>query len=204
MEPRFGELLTAMITPFDGDGSLDLAGLRALATHLVDHGSDGLVVCGTTGESPTLTHAEKISLFEAVIDEVGGDASVIAGTGTYNTAETIELTKEVGALGVDACLIVTPYYSKPPQRGIGQQPVHRLRGEDPPGHRRGLQTRPACGAQAVDAGGQRRADARGRLGRRVHAQAVVLGVPAGRFAVLGPEHDLAPFGHGHPPNRVRW
>lgn len=118
MEPRFGELLTAMITPFDGDGSLDLAGLRALATHLVDHGSDGLVVCGTTGESPTLTHDEKLSMFEAVLDEVGGRAKVIAGTGTYDTAESIELTKEVGALGVDACLIVTPYYSRPPQNGL--------------------------------------------------------------------------------------
>ena len=118
MEPRFGELLTAMITPFNGDGSLDLAGLRTLATHLVDHGSDGLVVCGTTGESPTLSHDEKLSMFEAVLDEVGGRAKVIAGTGTYDTAESIELTKEVGALGVDACLIVTPYYSRPPQNGL--------------------------------------------------------------------------------------
>ena len=118
MEPRFGELLTAMITPFTQDGALDLDGARTLARHLVEHGSDGVVVSGTTGESPTLTHDEKISLFEAVIDEVGGDAKVIAGTGSYNTAESIELTKEAGALGVDACLTVTPYYSKPPQNGL--------------------------------------------------------------------------------------
>lgn len=115
---RFGELITAMVTPFAKDGSLDVARSRELARYLVEHGSDGVVVCGTTGESPTLTHEEKMSLFEAVVDEVGGNASVIAGTGTYNTAETVELTKEAGALGVDACLIVTPYYSKPPQNGL--------------------------------------------------------------------------------------
>lgn len=118
MEPRFGELLTAMITPFKDEGALDLTGARTLARHLVEHGSDGLVVSGTTGESPTLTHDEKLSLFEAILDEVGDDAKVIAGTGTYNTAESIELTKEAGALGVDACLTVTPYYSKPPQNGL--------------------------------------------------------------------------------------
>ena len=118
MEPRFGELLTAMITPFKDDGALDLGGARKLARHLVEHGSDGIVVSGTTGESPTLTHDEKMSLFEAVLDEVENDAKVIAGTGSYNTAESIELTKEAGALGVDACLTVTPYYSKPPQNGL--------------------------------------------------------------------------------------
>jgi 4-hydroxy-tetrahydrodipicolinate synthase len=115
---RFGELITAMVTPFDAKGSLDVARARELASYLVEHGSDGLVVCGTTGESPTLTHDEKLALFEAVLDEVGSRASVIAGTGTYNTAETIELTKEVGGLGVHACLVVTPYYSKPPQNGL--------------------------------------------------------------------------------------
>jgi 4-hydroxy-tetrahydrodipicolinate synthase len=118
MEPRFGELLTAMITPFKHDGALDLKGARTLARHLVEHGSDGIVVCGTTGESPTLTHDEKMSLFEAILDEVEDEAKVIAGTGSYNTAESIELTKEAGALGVDACLTVTPYYSKPPQNGL--------------------------------------------------------------------------------------
>lgn len=115
---RFGELITAMVTPFAADGSLDVARARELARHLVEHGSDGLVVCGTTGESPTLTHDEKMQLFEAVVDEVGSSSSVIAGTGTYNTAESIELTREAGERGVDACLIVTPYYSKPPQNGL--------------------------------------------------------------------------------------
>ena len=118
MEPRFGELLTAMITPFNKDGSLDVAGARQLAKHLIDKGCDGLVICGTTGESPTLSHDEKIQLFEAVLEEVGDRASIIAGTGTYDTAESIELTKEVSAMGVAACLTVTPYYSRPPQNGL--------------------------------------------------------------------------------------
>lgn len=118
MTPRWGEVITAMVTPFAGDGSLDVAAAKALAAHLVDNGSDGLVVCGTTGESPTLSHEEKLALFQAVLDEVGERASVIAGTGTYDTAETVELTKEAASLGVDACLIVTPYYSRPPQNGL--------------------------------------------------------------------------------------
>src|SRR4051812_15618114 len=104
--PRFGELLTAMVTPFDDEGALDLGTARALAKRLVDQGSDGLVVCGTTGESPTLSHDEKLSLFEAVIDEVGDRAHIIAGTGTYNTAESVELTKEAAGLGAEACLVV--------------------------------------------------------------------------------------------------
>ncbi len=118
MTGRFGEVLTAMVTPFNADGSFDVGGARALAAHLVDHGSDGLVVCGTTGESPTLTHEEKLSLFETVVDEVGGRAAVVAGTGTYNTAESVQLTKEACERGVAACLVVTPYYSKPPQEGL--------------------------------------------------------------------------------------
>ncbi|MDQ3941290.1 MAG: 4-hydroxy-tetrahydrodipicolinate synthase [Actinomycetota bacterium] len=118
MTGRFGEVLTAMVTPFNADGSFDVGGARALAAHLVDHGSDGLVVCGTTGESPTLTHEEKLSLFETVVDEVGGRAAVVAGTGTYNTAESVQLTKEACERGVAACLVVTPYYSKPPQNGL--------------------------------------------------------------------------------------
>lgn len=117
-KPRFGEVLTAMVTPFNGDGSLNLEGARSLARHLVAHGSDGLVVAGTTGESPTLTHQEKLALFEAVVAEVGERAAVVAGTGTYDTAESIELTRAVADLGVDACLVVTPYYSKPPQNGL--------------------------------------------------------------------------------------
>lgn len=115
---RFGELITAMVSPFKSDGSLNVVRARELAKHLTQHGSDGLVVCGTTGESPTLTHDEKLALFEAVLDEVGDRASVIAGTGSYDTRESIALTKEAGDLGVHACLIVTPYYSKPPQNGL--------------------------------------------------------------------------------------
>jgi 4-hydroxy-tetrahydrodipicolinate synthase len=115
---RFGEVITAMVTPFSADGSLDPKAARALAARLVDHGSDGLVVCGTTGESPTLSNAEKLELFSAVVEEVGDRATVIAGTGTYNTAESIELTREAADLGVHACLIVTPYYSRPPQNAL--------------------------------------------------------------------------------------
>lgn len=115
---RFGEVITAMLTPFDVDGSFNAPAASKLARHLVEHGSDGVVVCGTTGESPTLSHDEKIALFRSVIGEVGDTAKIIAGTGTYDTRESIELTKEVAALGVDACLIVTPYYSKPPQNGL--------------------------------------------------------------------------------------
>ena len=116
--PRFGQVLTAMVTPFAQDGTLDVKAARSLAAHLVDHGSDGLVLAGTTGESPTLSHDEKIALFENVLEEVGERASIIAGTGSYDTRETITLTKEASALGVDGCLVVTPYYSKPPQNGL--------------------------------------------------------------------------------------
>ncbi|MEA2432597.1 MAG: 4-hydroxy-tetrahydrodipicolinate synthase [Actinomycetota bacterium] len=115
---RFGEVLTAMLTPFAKDGSLNVAAAKDLATHLVDHGSDGLIVCGTTGESPTLSHDEKMTLFQTVLEAVGDRAKVVAGTGSYDTAESIHLTKDAGRLGVDACLIVTPYYSKPPQNGL--------------------------------------------------------------------------------------
>lgn len=115
---RFGEVITAMVTPFARDGSLDVGAARALAARLVEEGSDGLVVCGTTGEVPTLSHEEKLTMFEAVVDEVGGRATVIGGTGTYDTRESVTLTHEAAARGVDACLVVTPYYSKPPQRGL--------------------------------------------------------------------------------------
>lgn len=118
MPARFGQVITAMVTPFSTGGSLDVKAAGRLAGHLVDHGSDGLVVCGTTGESPTLTHAEKLEMFQAVLDEVGDRATVIAGTGSYDTRETIELTRAACDLGVDACLVVTPYYSKPPQNGL--------------------------------------------------------------------------------------
>ncbi len=118
MDTRFGEVITAMLTPFDRAGDLDIKGARSLAVHLVENGSDGLVLCGTTGESPTLAHAEKLDLISNVLEEVGDRATVIAGTGTYNTAETIELTKEAAGLGVKGALVVTPYYSKPPQNGL--------------------------------------------------------------------------------------
>jgi 4-hydroxy-tetrahydrodipicolinate synthase len=117
-DTRFGRVITAMVTPFADDGSFNEGAARALAAHLVDHGSEGLVLAGTTGESPTLSHDEKLRLFAAVIEEVGDRAQIIAGTGTNNTAESIILTKEAGELGADACLVVTPYYSKPPQNGL--------------------------------------------------------------------------------------
>jgi 4-hydroxy-tetrahydrodipicolinate synthase len=113
-----GEILTAIVTPFTRDGSVDLARFRALASHLVDNGSDGLVVTGTTGESPTLSDDERFALYEAAVDEVGGRATVVAGTGTYSTDHSIHLTKRAHEIGVDGFLVVTPYYNKPPVRGI--------------------------------------------------------------------------------------
>ncbi len=113
-----GEVLTAMVTPFKRDGAVDLDSFRALARHLVENGSDGLVVCGTTGESPTLSDDERFELFGAALDEVGDRATVVAGTGTYDTRHSIHLTERAHELGVDAVLVVTPYYNKPPQRGI--------------------------------------------------------------------------------------
>ncbi len=118
MTAVLGEILTAIVTPFKGDGSLDLDRFRELARHLVANGSDGLVVTGTTGESPTLTDEERFALYEAAVDEVGESATVVAGTGTYSTAHSIHLTREADAIGVDGFLVVVPYYSKPPQRGI--------------------------------------------------------------------------------------
>jgi 4-hydroxy-tetrahydrodipicolinate synthase len=113
-----GEVLTAIVTPFKRDGSVDLDAFRSLARHLVDNGSDGLVVTGTTGESPTLSDEERFELYAAALDEVGDRATVVAGTGTYSTEHSVHLTRKADELGVDAVLIVTPYYNKPPQRGI--------------------------------------------------------------------------------------
>ncbi|WP_238396688.1 4-hydroxy-tetrahydrodipicolinate synthase [Mycolicibacterium sp. CBMA 234] len=107
-----------MVTPFGPDGSLDLAGAKKVAKHLVDTGCDGLVVSGTTGESPTTTDDEKIALLEAVLDEVGDRARIIAGAGSYDTAHTIHLAKASAAAGAHGLLVVTPYYSKPPQSGL--------------------------------------------------------------------------------------
>jgi 4-hydroxy-tetrahydrodipicolinate synthase len=113
-----GEVLTAIVTPFNADGSVSLDRFRELATFLVEHGSDGLVVSGTTGESPTLTDEEKLALFAAAVDAVGDRATVVAGTGTNDTAHSAKLTARAHELGVDAFLVVTPYYNKPPQRAI--------------------------------------------------------------------------------------
>ena len=113
-----GEVLTAIATPFAPDGSVDIGRFRALARHLVENGSDGLVVTGTTGEAPTLTDEERFALYEAAVEEVGGRATVVAGTGTNDTAHSIHLTERAHTIGVDGFLVVTPYYNKPPQRGI--------------------------------------------------------------------------------------
>jgi 4-hydroxy-tetrahydrodipicolinate synthase len=113
-----GELLTAMVTPFHADGSVNLDKFRELAEYLVDHGSDGLVVAGTTGESPTLTDHERLDLFAAAADAVGDRATIVAGTGTYDTAHSVHLTRAADELGVDGFLVVAPYYNKPPQRAI--------------------------------------------------------------------------------------
>lgn len=116
----FGTVCVAMITPFDSEGGLDVAAGRKLASHLVDHGVDSLVLAGTTGESPTTTQAEKIELLKAVRAEVGDSAKLIAGAGTNNTATSIELARASYEAGADALLVVTPYYSKPSQEGLLQ------------------------------------------------------------------------------------
>jgi len=113
-----GEVLTAIVTPFNADGSVNVEKFRELAAFLVDHGSDGIVVAGTTGESPTLSDDEKLELFAAAIEAVGDRATVVAGTGTYDTRHSMHLTERAHEVGVDAMLVVTPYYSKPPQRAI--------------------------------------------------------------------------------------
>lgn len=113
-----GEILTAIVTPFKADGSVDLDRFRALASHLVENGSDGIVVTGTTGESPTLSDEERFELYEAAVDEVGDRATVVAGTGTYSTEHSVHLTARAHEIGVHGFLVVTPYYNKPPVRGI--------------------------------------------------------------------------------------
>lgn len=115
---RFGRVLTAMVTPFDEEGRVNYAVAEALATHLVSHGSDGLVVSGTTGESPTLSLEEKCELFKVVKAAVGDKTKIIAGTGTNSTEKSIEATKAAAKLGVDGTLQVVPYYNKPPQEGL--------------------------------------------------------------------------------------
>jgi len=116
----FGRVLTAMVTPFKKDRTIDFDQVKKLARYLVQSGSDGLVVAGTTGESPTLTKEEKVELFRVVVEEVGGDAVVIAGTGGNNTSASIELTQAAAKVGVDGVMLVGPYYNKPSQEGLYQ------------------------------------------------------------------------------------
>lgn len=115
---RLGTVLTAMATPFTPDGALDTDTAAALATRLIDAGCDGLVLSGTTGESPTTTDAEKIALLRAVLEAVGDRARVIAGAGSYDTAHSVHLAKACAAEGAHGLLVVTPYYSRPPQSGL--------------------------------------------------------------------------------------
>lgn len=114
----FGRVLSAMVTPFTADGDLDLDGAQRLATHLVDHGLDGLVVSGTTGESPTTSDSEKERLVRAVVEAVGDRARVVAGAGSNDTHHTIELCRSAEKAGAHALLLVTPYYNKPPQKAL--------------------------------------------------------------------------------------
>ncbi|MEU5053267.1 4-hydroxy-tetrahydrodipicolinate synthase [Streptomyces sp. NPDC021096] len=114
----FGRVLTAMVTPFTAEGALDLDGAQRLATHLVDAGNDGLVVNGTTGESPTTSDAEKAQLVRAVVEAVGDRAHVVAGAGTNDTHHSVELARAAQQAGAHGLLVVTPYYNKPPQEGL--------------------------------------------------------------------------------------
>jgi len=115
---KLGRLLTAMVTPFDSQGKVDYQQARNLAQALLNSGSDGLVLSGTTGESPTLNFEEKLRLFTEVKSAIANRGTIVAGTGTYNTRESQELTKEAEKVGVDACVLVVPYYNRPPQQGL--------------------------------------------------------------------------------------
>ena len=117
---EIGRLITAMLTPFDENGGVNYGEARRLAKGLIASGSDGLVVSGTTGESPTLSVEEKLKLFSEVKDAIGDGAAVVGGTGNYSTAESVELSREAEKAGVDALLLVVPYYNKPPQEGLYQ------------------------------------------------------------------------------------
>lgn len=117
-EAPFGKVLTAVVTPFGEDGSVDYGTFWRLTRHLSEHGSDGIVVGGTTGESPTLSKVEKIALFKAAVDAVGDRMKVIAGTGTYDTKESTDLTQRAADSGCHGVMAVTPYYNKPPQEGL--------------------------------------------------------------------------------------
>ena len=115
---KLGRLLTAMVTPFDSQGKVDYQQAKNLAQALLNSGSDGLVLSGTTGESPTLNFEEKLRLFTEVKSAIANRGTIVAGTGTYNTRESQELTKEAEKVGVDACVLVVPYYNRPPQQGL--------------------------------------------------------------------------------------
>ena len=118
MAGRFGSVVTAMVTPFRADHGVDLDGAQELATWLTENGSDSVFVVGSTGESPTLSHKEKTELFRVVGEAIRGKGKLICGTGTYSTAETLELTAAAEKVGADGIVVVTPYYNKPPQRGL--------------------------------------------------------------------------------------
>ncbi|WP_202079803.1 4-hydroxy-tetrahydrodipicolinate synthase [Caldalkalibacillus salinus] len=117
---NFGQVLTAMVTPFNNNGDIDFNATKTLVNYLINHGSDGLVVAGTTGESPTLTTEEKIALIQYVVEVVDGRVPVIAGTGSNHTRASVALTQQVETLGVDGVMLVTPYYNKPSQEGLYQ------------------------------------------------------------------------------------
>lgn len=117
---NFGKVITAMVTPFNNNGEIDYVKTRSLVNYLIANGSEGLVVAGTTGESPTLSNEEKVSLFKCVVEEVNGRIPVIAGTGSNNTKASIHLTKQAELAGVDGIMLVAPYYNKPSQEGLFQ------------------------------------------------------------------------------------
>ncbi len=118
MKIQNARVFTAIVTPFDSGGAVDEAAFRRVIRHLFANGTEGLVVCGTTGESPTLSHEEKLTLFRIAVEECAGRGPVIAGTGTNNTADSVTLSVEAAALGVDGLLLVAPYYNKPSQEGL--------------------------------------------------------------------------------------
>ena len=167
----FGRVLTAMVTPFTADGGLDLDAAGRLAAHLVDQGCDGLVVSGTTGESPTTSPREQDDLLRAVLDAVGDRARVVAGVGTNDTAHTVELATAAEKAGAHGVLVVTPYYNKPPQDGLaralpggrrrGRPAGHALRHPGPHRHRRSRPTR--CAGSPSTRGSLAVKDAKGDL-----------------------------------------
>jgi 4-hydroxy-tetrahydrodipicolinate synthase len=145
----FGQVLTAMVTPFDAQGRVDEAGTVRLVEHLLENGSDGIVACGTTGESPTLSHDEKLHLFRLVKEAVGRRGTVIAGTGSNDTATSVALTREAAEIGVDGVLLVVPPYSKPSQEGLYQH--FRAIASAVPALRCILYNVPSRTAQTIDA-----------------------------------------------------